>query len=318
MVFFPATSQTVHHIRLILDMYKLASGQEINLQKSSATFSRNTPPEVQKQLADMLGIRLENKHEVYLGLPTLAFRSNVPSLRHLRTAFGGGYMVGRRKLYYKRGRLFWLWYKPSHHAMSCFLFPRGPSRERWSPRIWRKIWQAHVPNKAKVFTWRAIRNILPTTANLRRRMPYEEFCCPFCECDSETPIHTLLRCAFSRQVWALSNLRWRDLETEAVSVEDWFASLALKLPLPDFELVLMVCWTIWWSRNLKLANKPYLIPQQVVDFARSYLMAFVDKGLDRGSARKSQQPHWLPPPVTHVKLNFDGAILDGGRALGLV
>ncbi|KAL0292490.1 UNVERIFIED_CONTAM: putative mitochondrial protein [Sesamum radiatum] len=65
----------VQHVRGILDTYKLASGQEINLCKSSATFSRNTPVVLQQQLADLLGIRLENKHELYLGLPAMAFRS---------------------------------------------------------------------------------------------------------------------------------------------------------------------------------------------------------------------------------------------------
>ncbi|KAL0444993.1 UNVERIFIED_CONTAM: hypothetical protein Slati_2222000 [Sesamum latifolium] len=75
MVFCPASLSTVQHVRRVLDTYKLASGQEINLYKSSATFSRNTPVEVQHQLAAVLGIQLENKHEIYLGLPAMAFRS---------------------------------------------------------------------------------------------------------------------------------------------------------------------------------------------------------------------------------------------------
>ncbi|KAL0451954.1 UNVERIFIED_CONTAM: hypothetical protein Slati_1173500 [Sesamum latifolium] len=32
---------------------------------------------------------------------------------------------------------------------------------RWPSHTWRKIWQAHMPNKAKVFIWQAIRDILP-------------------------------------------------------------------------------------------------------------------------------------------------------------
>ncbi|KAL0411507.1 UNVERIFIED_CONTAM: putative mitochondrial protein [Sesamum latifolium] len=75
MVFCPASSATMKHVRRILDVYKLASGQEINLHKSSATFSHNTPVEVKKQLADTLGICLENRHELYFGLPALAFHS---------------------------------------------------------------------------------------------------------------------------------------------------------------------------------------------------------------------------------------------------
>ncbi|KAL0398043.1 UNVERIFIED_CONTAM: putative mitochondrial protein [Sesamum calycinum] len=36
---------------------------------------RNTPIDIQRGLAEALGLRLENKHEVYLGLPAVAFRS---------------------------------------------------------------------------------------------------------------------------------------------------------------------------------------------------------------------------------------------------
>ncbi|KAL0342114.1 UNVERIFIED_CONTAM: putative mitochondrial protein [Sesamum calycinum] len=75
MVFSPADVPTVHAICQILNVYKLASGQEINWHKSSAVFSRNTPIDIQRDLAEALGLRLENKHEVYLGLPAVAFRS---------------------------------------------------------------------------------------------------------------------------------------------------------------------------------------------------------------------------------------------------
>ncbi|KAL0329500.1 UNVERIFIED_CONTAM: putative mitochondrial protein [Sesamum radiatum] len=75
MVFSPADLPTVHVIRQILNVYKLASGQEINLHKSSAVFSRNTPLDSQRGLAEALGLHLDNKHEVYLGLPAVAFRS---------------------------------------------------------------------------------------------------------------------------------------------------------------------------------------------------------------------------------------------------
>ncbi|KAK4402922.1 hypothetical protein Sango_1032900 [Sesamum angolense] len=75
MVFSLADLPTVHAIPQILNVYKLASGQEINLHKSSAVFSRNTPLDIQRGLAEALGLRLENKHEVYLGLPAVAFRS---------------------------------------------------------------------------------------------------------------------------------------------------------------------------------------------------------------------------------------------------
>ena len=35
--------------------------------------------------------------------------------------------------------------------------------------VWGKIWKLHIPNKIKVFGWRACQNILPTSENLARR-----------------------------------------------------------------------------------------------------------------------------------------------------
>ncbi|KAL0320020.1 UNVERIFIED_CONTAM: hypothetical protein Sradi_5263500 [Sesamum radiatum] len=106
MVFCPASSATVQHVQRILDIYKLALGQEINLHKSSATFSSNTPVEVQKQLADILGIRLETSMSFTLVFWLWLFTQRRLFLLHLRTAFGGGFMDGMRKLSLKQGRLF--------------------------------------------------------------------------------------------------------------------------------------------------------------------------------------------------------------------
>ncbi|KAL0454351.1 UNVERIFIED_CONTAM: hypothetical protein Slati_0774300 [Sesamum latifolium] len=105
-------------------------------------------------------------------------------------------------------------------------------------------------------------DLLPTASNLHKRMPFESGCCPFCGTEDEIPIHTLLRCSFARQVWALSGIRWSDIDSLVPTVEEWFKLLVLKLSPPLFNLVAMFCWTIWWSRNLKCAKKEFLAPLQ--------------------------------------------------------
>ncbi|KAL0426169.1 UNVERIFIED_CONTAM: hypothetical protein Sradi_1151700 [Sesamum radiatum] len=266
---------------------RLAFGQEINLAKSSVAFSRNTPLAAQHQLAGALGPYLEE--DSGMARKKLSQAGKAVLIQAVVQAI------------------------PSY-AMSCFRLPRtllqefqafayhlalsltssaGSSNDRWCRNSWRAVWQAHVPNKVKLFLWRAIRYILPTASNLRRRLSHEAVSCPFCDFSDESPIHTLLRCSFARQVWALSGLRWYDIDSLAWSVEEWFQALTLKLSATDFSLVAMFCWTIWWSRNLKLANKPFLLPPQVVEFARNYLSAF--------NSQSSQHKF----------------IRDGGRALGL-
>ncbi|KAL0424121.1 UNVERIFIED_CONTAM: putative mitochondrial protein [Sesamum radiatum] len=386
MVFCPANTDTVLHVKHLLDTYRLASGQEINLAKSSVAFSRNTPLAAQHQLADALGIRLENKHEVYLGLPAVAFRSKkvlFAALKdriwrriqgwHEKTLSQAAKQLWRllsrpeslvskvlKAKYYPRTHLFeaqigtrpsytwrslfaalnllkagcrWrirtghsvnIWTDPwvpripslriitpkssdvhisyvselivagtgewdvelinalfwpedqalilqiplsrvgmadllvwhyspnglfsvrsAYHLALSLISSVGSSNDRWCQNSWRAVWQAHVPNKVKLFLWRAIRDILPTASKLRRRLSHEVVSCPFCDFSDESPIHTLLRCSFARQVWAISGLRWYDIDSLAWTVEEWFQALALKLSATDFSLMAMFCWTIW-------------------------------------------------------------------------
>ncbi|KAL0445036.1 UNVERIFIED_CONTAM: putative mitochondrial protein [Sesamum latifolium] len=152
--------------------------------------------------------------------------------------------------------------RSAYHLALSLDSPAGSSTGRWNSRVWRALWQAYIPNKAKVFMWRAIQNILPTASNLAKRLKSDSVVCPFCDFSAETPIHSLLYCSFARQVWALSGLRWSTLDSHDQSVEDWFAGLVLKLSPSDLHLVVMICWSLWWSRNLKLINKDYLLPLQ--------------------------------------------------------
>ncbi|KAM1091289.1 hypothetical protein FF1_018791 [Malus domestica] len=53
-----------------LDVFSQASGQEINLGKSSIAFSANVRDRKQQGLAHFLGVQLVERHDRYLGLPT--------------------------------------------------------------------------------------------------------------------------------------------------------------------------------------------------------------------------------------------------------
>ncbi|KAK4398115.1 putative ribonuclease H protein [Sesamum angolense] len=176
-----------------------------------------------------------------------------------------------------------------HLALSYFLASNAGTsdgRPRYK-KLWKSIWQAKVPSKAKLFIWRAIRNALPTAANLRRKMPHEEIVCPFCTDTDETIIHTLLHYCFARQ------------------------------SLADFDCALIICWTLWCSRNLKMLNKGFLFPQQIVDFSRTYINAFVVQNFGQFSPRPAHNHFWQAPYGNCIKINFDGALLEGGKVLGL-
>ncbi|KAL0461293.1 UNVERIFIED_CONTAM: putative mitochondrial protein [Sesamum latifolium] len=70
-----ASTEALNCIQNILQVYGKASGQEINYQKSVIVFSKNTPEPVMSFISEGLGIRKADRHEKYLGLPSVVGRS---------------------------------------------------------------------------------------------------------------------------------------------------------------------------------------------------------------------------------------------------
>ncbi|KAI5312433.1 hypothetical protein L3X38_041606 [Prunus dulcis] len=69
LLFCDATEFEVAELQRI-EIYERASGQKINLKKSTICFSSSTPPEMQAQIQRLLGVPVVPCHERYLGLPT--------------------------------------------------------------------------------------------------------------------------------------------------------------------------------------------------------------------------------------------------------
>ncbi|KAL0442132.1 UNVERIFIED_CONTAM: putative mitochondrial protein [Sesamum radiatum] len=68
----------------ILNIYARASGQTINFWKSIVVFSRNIDVALQDFLPTILGIRREDQHEKYLGLPSCIGRSKNDIFHNIR------------------------------------------------------------------------------------------------------------------------------------------------------------------------------------------------------------------------------------------
>jgi hypothetical protein len=59
----------------ILGKYEQASGQKINIQKTSVFFSRNTSPKRRQEILQLLGLTETHRIDAYLGLPTFVGKS---------------------------------------------------------------------------------------------------------------------------------------------------------------------------------------------------------------------------------------------------
>ena len=60
--------------------------------------------------------------------------------------------------------------------------------------LWSRLWKATIPNKIKIFSWRACLDILPTQDNLIRRRVLASARCCFCQQETESVQHVLWSC----------------------------------------------------------------------------------------------------------------------------
>ena len=74
-------------------------------------------------------------------------------------------------------------------------------------RVWKVLWKLKVPNKIKVFGWRACCNILPTRVNLTRKQIIEDNKCEACKAELEIVVHALWNCGAAQDIWAGCSVR---------------------------------------------------------------------------------------------------------------
>ncbi|KAL0446260.1 UNVERIFIED_CONTAM: putative mitochondrial protein [Sesamum latifolium] len=104
LIFSRASLGDSRAIQTVLDTYRRASGQEINLLKSSIGFSRNIPAEARTQLAADFNIRVENRMELYLGLPSKVARSKRELFATIKDRIWGRISGWNEKLLLQAGK----------------------------------------------------------------------------------------------------------------------------------------------------------------------------------------------------------------------
>ncbi|KAL0409532.1 UNVERIFIED_CONTAM: putative ribonuclease H protein [Sesamum radiatum] len=156
---------------------------------------------------------------------------------------------------------------------------------------WKFIWYTKVPNKVKVFLWRLCKEAIPTSYNLLRRRCAVEKACLTCSDDTENSKHVLLECPYARQVR-------KSFDDEQFN---WFAVL---------------CWRLWGRRNGFVMENRECTPFDCVTFGGSLLFDFRNSVAVKPSDLPSRNT-WQPPDRESIKINFDAAIFDNGKGVGL-
>ncbi|KAL0357534.1 UNVERIFIED_CONTAM: putative mitochondrial protein [Sesamum calycinum] len=183
---------------------------------------------------------------------------------------------------------------------------------------WRKVWQARVPNKVKVFVWRACLNALPTGSNLNKRMGGLHAVCPFCHDETEDIIHVLAGCTFARQVWGLASLGADLSHRPNQGVIEWMQAGASQINSQRFGMFLCVCWVIWWFRNQLAMDGTRVEPAQASVFAAQYLDSYLSQ-VDASAWHvcSNSTAAWIAPSTDCIKINFDGVVFVAEGAIGV-
>ncbi|KAL5193638.1 putative ribonuclease H protein [Glycine soja] len=110
--------------------------------------------------------------------------------------------------------------------------------------VFTTLWKLKVPSKASVFSWRLIRDKLPTKSNLRsRNVEISDVNCPFCSNHVEDASHLFFSCVKIMPLWWVL-MSWLNI-----------AGVFPKTPRDHFlqhsycnlkGIIRLLRWQIWW------------------------------------------------------------------------
>ncbi|KAK7267199.1 hypothetical protein RIF29_19864 [Crotalaria pallida] len=117
-------------------------------------------------------------------------------------------------------------------------------------QIWKVLWSLNLPEKMKIFWWRALRDILPTKANLLRKKMQIPSDCKSCN-EMETAMHCFFYCDFAKEIWSRLNL-WQSVSSVlSDSCLNWFGGFIMDKSRDSVAFAILVLWNIWNARNLR-------------------------------------------------------------------
>lgn len=127
-LFGDASCEGAEVVRAIIHEYETVSGQRVNFEKSLIYFAANVVSSVQKDIVNLLRVRLASNPEKYLGLPMMvgrrkkwAFANFVDRFRKWVEGWSMRYLsMGDKEVFIKS-----VLQSTSIYAMQCFLLPKS-------------------------------------------------------------------------------------------------------------------------------------------------------------------------------------------------
>uniref|UniRef100_A0A2N9I4W7 Reverse transcriptase domain-containing protein n=1 Tax=Fagus sylvatica TaxID=28930 RepID=A0A2N9I4W7_FAGSY len=374
-IFCRAKIEECRALREILKLYEDASGQKLNMEKTSLFFSANTPEAVKEEIQTEMGVLSMNQMEKYLGLPPIiagkevlikAVAQAIPTyamsvfqlpvacsneINSMLSNYWWGQKQGERRIHWmgwKKLARSKKWNVPLideiFEASEAAIIKSIPLSNRissdvliWSETrngmysvksayhllmeakqrneasessntsrerdLWKGIWEASVPQKIKLFIWKACKGILPTKLNLFRKKVSNSFTCEFCDEEPESVEHVLVECQFAQEVWGLSPI---------VNVQQWpsfqnFADVVTHglqvLNFPDVEIMFTIAWRLWLARNDRIWENHNTLARDICSQAGFLVTEFLDHQQNDSGMLPNAPSKWQPPNAPVYKIN---------------
>ncbi|KAH9681143.1 putative reverse transcriptase/RNA-dependent DNA polymerase [Citrus sinensis] len=190
------------------------------------------------------------------------------------------------------------------------------------PSQWNAIWKLDLPEKLKIFMWRAAKNLLPTAKNLWKRKIIPNPTCQRCNQGVETGFHALVECKAARKIRQHSSLAAVEIpSSHGGSMLDVFLDASRLLSKKEAELQIAYWWVTWYARNHFLFKRQKPDPlistakvEAVVEAFRRYKKP-EHQQMESSKAERAKQ--WKPPPKNWYKANVDAAIENQRQRVGL-
>lgn len=104
LILLKVNEESLHHLRNILKLYEVCSGQTINVDKSSIMFSKNTRNVEKLYMMQQLGLHNEARNEKYLGLPVYVGQSRTIIFAYIKEWIWVSIQGWKEKLLTKVGK----------------------------------------------------------------------------------------------------------------------------------------------------------------------------------------------------------------------
>jgi ribonuclease HI len=140
--------------------------------------------------------------------------------------------------------------------------PYAPPPPPPDPAPWQGVWRFPSWPKIDFFAWLFCHGKILTYDYLQKKGFYGPSICSLCNDNTETTVHLILECSFSKQIWSFFV---QDVDPNFVlprSTAELFSKWAIRYPGPPPKnqiikaawavLPKVICWQIWLERNRRV------------------------------------------------------------------